>query len=233
MDVVHTRIYNISMVLRKIPLMVGEYYHIYNRGILKNLIFRDEADKKRFIKLLFVCNSDKSVVFKSIQGRSLDEIDRGSTLVDIGAYCLMPNHFHILVKEKIDDGLSIFMKKLLTAYAMYFNTKHERKGILFEGRFKTKHVDSDEYLNWVFSYIHLNPVKLIDKNWKENGISNTKSIENFIQGYKYSSYYDYFLSDRAEKIILKKDVSPEHFSELNDFKELIEEFNSVQGRSLE
>lgn len=221
------------MVLRRTPFIVDEYYHIYNRGILKNLIFLDESDKRRFIKLLFVCNSDKSVVFKSVQGRSLDKIDRGETLVDIGVYCLMPNHFHILVRERTEDGISIFMKKLLTAYAMYFNTKYERKGILFEGRFNAKHIDTDAYLNWIFSYIHLNPVKLIDSNWKENGISDPVVAESFVQKYKYSSYYDYFLGDRTEKIILNKDAFPEHFSKLNDFSELIEEFNNIQGSILD
>ena len=136
------------MTTRKIPFIVDEYYHIYNRGILKNLIFRDEADKKRFIKLLFICNSDKSVVFKSIQGLPLDKIERGSTLVDIGVYCLMPNHFHILAKEQVENGLSIFMGKLSTAYAMYFNTKYERKGKLFEGMFGAKHINiTGRYLN--------------------------------------------------------------------------------------
>ena len=222
------------MTLRKTPFLIGEYYHIYNRGILKNLIFRNEADKRRFIKLLFICNSNKSVVFKTIQGRALDKIQRGETLVDIGTYCLMPNHFHILVKEKVENGLSTFIQKLSTAYAMYFNTKYERKGILFEGRFKSKHIDTDEYLNWVFSYIHLNPVKLIDSNWKENGISDTTAAKNFIQNYKYSSYYDYFLGDRTEKLILDKNSFPDHFSQLNDFKDLIEEFNNIiQGRALD
>lgn len=217
------------MATRKISFVVNEYYHIYNRGILKNTIFLDEEDKRRFIKLLFVCNSDKSVVFKSIQGLPLDKIDRGETLVDIGAYCLMPNHFHILVKEKKENGLSVFMGKLSTAYAMYFNTKYERKGKLFEGMFGSKYVDTDEYLNWVFSYIHLNPVKLIDPGWKENGISSPEFAKSFIQNYVYSSYHDYFLRNRLEKIILNKNAFPENLSQLNDFKELIEEFNNIQG----
>ena len=215
------------MVTRKIIFTVDEYYHAYNRGILKNTLFLDEADKKRFTKLLFVCNSNKPIIFRLVQGRPLDKIKRGETLIDIGAYCLMPNHFHILAKEKVENGLSIFMGKLSTAYAMYFNTKYERKGILFEGRFGAKHVDTDEYLNWVFSYIHLNPVKLIDSNWKEDGISDPKAAEDFMKDYKYSSYYDYFLGDRSEKLILDKNSFPDHFSQLNDFKELIKGLNSI------
>ncbi|MBT3282621.1 hypothetical protein HON59_00530 [bacterium] len=221
------------MSLRKTPFVIGEHYHIYNRGILKNTIFLDEADKRRFIKLLFVCNSSKSIIFKLIQGKALDEIERGESLVDIGAYCLMPNHFHILLYERVEGGISLFMQKLLTAYSMYFNKKYERKGSLFESKFNSKHIDTDEYLNWVFSYIHLNPVKLVDSNWKEEGISNPTKAKNFIDDYKYSSYHDYFLGDRSDKLILSKDSFPEHFSQLNDFKELIEEFNNIQGKALE
>lgn len=209
------------MTLRKIPLVVGEYYHIYNRGILKNTIFLDESDKKRFVKLLFLCNSDQSVIFKLVQGRTLDKIERGETLIDIGAYCLMSNHFHILLYGKVEDGISLFMQKLLTAYSMYFNKKYERKGPLFESKFNSKHINTDAYLNWIFSYIHLNPVKLIDSDWKENGISDPAKAESFMQDYKYSSYYDYFLGDRREKTILNKDAFPEHFSQLNDFNELV------------
>lgn len=220
------------MSLRKTPFVTEEYYHIYNRGILKNPIFLDEADKERFIKLLFVCNSGKPIIFKLVQGKALDEIERGDTLVDIGAYCLMPNHFHILLYEKVDGGISLFMQKLFTAYSMYFNKRYERKGPLFESKFNSRNIDTNEYLNWVFSYIHLNPIKLVDKDWKENGILDTKSAKDFIQNYTYSSYYDYFLGDRVENLILNKDAFPEHFSQLNDFKELVEEFE-IQGKALD
>jgi len=214
------------MVVRKTLFAVDEYYHIYNRGIMKTPIFLDEADKKRFIKLLFVCNSDKPVVFKTIQGLPLDEIERGEALVDIGAYCLMPNHFHILIHERVDGGISMFMEKLSTAYVMYFNTKNNRTGRLFEGTFKAKHVENEPYFNWVFSYIHLNPVKLIDSKWKEYGISDPISAKNFMQNYKYSSYYDYFVGDRPEGAIVNRDAFPEHFSQLDDFGDLVQEFRT-------
>mgnify|MGYP000403919575 CR=1 FL=1 len=96
----------------------------------------------------------------------------------------------------------------LGGYASYFNKKYKRRGSLFEGKFNSKHIDTNEYFNWVFSYIHLNPVKLIDRDWKERGISNPAKAKNFIQNYKYSSYNDYFLKDRSEKVIINKDVFP-------------------------
>jgi putative transposase len=217
------------MATRKVPFIVGEYYHIYNRGVDKRSIFIDKGDYLRFMMLLYLCNGTKSVVMRDIfyQGLPLVEIfniDRGKQLVDIGVYSLMPNHFHILVRERVDGGISMFIEKLATAYVMYFNTKNERKGSLFEGHFKAKHIDSDEYLNWVFSYIHINPIKLIEPNWKEDGISDPTAVKDFVENYKYSSYSDYFIGDRPESAILNKKEFPEHFSELNDLEDLIQEF---------
>ncbi|MBU3925748.1 transposase, partial [Patescibacteria group bacterium] len=176
---------------RKFRFSEGEFYHLYNRGINKMAIFLNNIDKKRFIKLLFACNSKKPVVFKNIQGLPLEEIERGETIVDIGAYCLMPNHFHLLVREKTENGISMFMEKLFTAYSMYFNKKNERTGRLFEGIFKATHANKDQYLKYLFAYIHLNPVKLIDLKWKENSITDKEKAKKFLKEYAYSSYLDY------------------------------------------
>lgn len=220
---------------RRTPFLVGEIYHIYNRGTDKRIIFKNDRDYRRFIFLLYICNNTVSVRTDNLlqQGQSLLElfgVDREDTLVDIGAFCLMPNHFHILLHEKTENGISQFMKKLLTAYSMYFNTKYDRSGSLFEGPFKSKHIDIDKYLNWIFSYIHLNPVKLIDPNWKEDGISDPKSAKNFMKDYKYSSYYDYFIDNRPESRILNKDTFPENFSYLNDFEDIVKEFDSFNKK---
>lgn len=214
---------------RKTPFIVGEFYHIYNRGTEKRIIFQNAYDYKRFMLLLYLCNNSKAVHMSNLlyQGPSLIElfnVKREGTLVDIGAFCPMPNHFHLLLREKVEGGISRFMKKLLTSYSMYFNTRNERKGSLFEGRFKAKHIDTDAYLNWVFSYIHTNPIKLFDQNWKENGMSDPVAVKNFVDNYKYSSYYDYFIGDRIESVILNKKEFPEHFLQLNDLEDLIQEF---------
>jgi len=206
---------------RKLQFSIGEFYHLYNRGINKMPIFLDVFDKKRFIKLLFVCNSRKSVVFKSIQGQSLDEIDRGETLVDIGIYCLVPNHFHLLIKEKTENGISEFVKKVATGYSMYFNKKYERTGSLFEGPFKAKRIDTDEYLKYIFSYIHLNPIKIIDSQWKENKITDRVKAKNYLQKYPYSSYFEYIGGKRQEEKILEKDSFPEYFSQPKEFDDFI------------
>jgi len=214
---------------RKFNFSVGEFYHVYNRGNDKRGIFLNSHDLDRFINLLFVCNSNKPVVFKIIQGESLDTIDRGESLVDIGAYCLMPNHFHLLVREKVEGGISMFMKKLSTGYVMYFNKKNERTGKLFEGAFKATHVDNDEYLKYLFAYIHLNPVKLIDPVWKEKGISDKEKAKEYLNIYKYSSYLDYIGQNREEAALLNKSAFPEYFTDFKEFSDFISEWLGYQN----
>ena len=211
---------------RKINFAVGEYYHVYNRGVEKRDIFLDNDDRDRFQKILYVSNSSNPVVFKTIQRLPLDKIDIGEKRVAIGAYVLMPNHFHILVKEITEGGLTNFMAKLTTSYSKYFNKKHERVGPLFQSRFKAEHVDDDNYLQYLYAYIHLNPVKLIEPAWKEDGIHNRERAEKYLKDYRYSSYLDYSEdgANREEQLILSKTEFPEYFGEPREFKQYLRDW---------
>lgn len=204
-----------------------EYYHCYGRGTEKRKIFLDKKDYKRFIQLLYICNSKNPIHLSNYQKKSFSdifEIDRGETLVDIGTYCLMPNHFHILIKEKKDKNLSLFMQKLITGYTMYFNKKYNRTGSLFESTFRAEHANKDTYLKYLFSYIHLNPVKIIDSKWKEEGIKNNIKTRNFLLGYKYSSYLDYFGEKRPQVRILNTKMFPDYFPTKEEFEKEIYEW---------
>ena len=217
---------------RKSDFSVGEYYHLYSRGTDKREIFLDQKDYYRFVVLLYACNNTDPVnMCKYFQGgktlKGLLNIKREDTLVDIGVYSLMPNHFHLLVKEKVEGGITKFAVKLLTSYSMYFNRKNNRKGTLFESKFKAKHVDSDEYLKYLFAYIHLNPVKLIDPKWKENGIPDRKKVQKYLSEYSFSSYPDYQDKARLESRIINKEVFPEYFTNKDDFDEFIDEWLSL------
>lgn len=215
---------------RNIVFSTEEYYHCYSRGTEKRKIFLDMGDYKRFIHLLFVCNSTKKIHLSDYKKKSfveIFEINREETLVDIGAYCFMPNHFHLLLKEKEDGNISLFMQKLMTAYTMYFNKKYERTGSLFESKFRAQHVSKNRYLKYIFSYIHLNPIKLIDAHWKENGIKNKIQTKKFLQQYKYSSYLDYMGENRAQKIILNYEAFPEYFPSKKDFEQEIFDWISI------
>jgi putative transposase len=214
---------------RKINISIDEFYHGYNRGSEKRTIFTCPADYQRFLNLLYLGNSQEAFSYRDIarglaSGKSIFDYDRGETLVDIGAYCLMSNHFHLLLKESEEGGISKFLLKVCTAYSMYFNKKYEHSGSLFQGPFKAEHLDTDNYLKYMYAYIHLNPVKLIDSKWKEKGINNFVKTEKFLYNYKYSSYLDYLGAERQEKNILSIDSFPEYFREDREFKDFIKDW---------
>jgi putative transposase len=217
-----------SMSIRNIPLVSNEYYHIYNRGNGKNQIFFDDEDYKRFIKLLFVCNSDKKFNFRDdLVDKNIDALDfeRGNQLVYVGAWVLMPNHFHLYLSSssliKDENNITVFMRKLCTAYSKYINKKYNRTGSLFEGRFKSVHVEDEIQAKYLFSYIHLNPIKLIQKNWKEEGIKNRNEVLNFLASYKWGSYLDYLGIKRKENNIINRDNFLNYFSTPKSFNDEI------------
>lgn len=204
---------------RKIEFSIDEFYHVYQRGNNKGSIFIDDLDRDRFIQLLFLCNGENSFEFRNLKNQNIFERDRGVPFADIGCYCLMPNHFHLLIHENRENGITDFMRKLNTAYAMYFNKCHSRTGALFEGTFRAEHADTDEYLKYLFAYIHLNPVKLIDPKWKEKGLRNRIAAKNYLAQYRYSSYFDYLSGDREESAILNRDAFPEYFENKKEFRD--------------
>ncbi len=197
------------MSKRKISFIKGEYYHIYNRGNSKQKIFNDKEDYQIFTKFLRLCNQEERIRLRNVSDHFLKK--DSEPLISIGAYVLMPNHFHILLTEKMDNGITKFMQKISTGYAMYYNQKYKRTGSLFEGKFKSQHLDNDKYLKYIFSYIHLNPIKLIDKDWKENGLKDRDRATDFLKSYQYSSYLDYYGDERAQKYILNRRDFPDYF----------------------
>ncbi len=221
---------------RKINLVPGEFYHIYNRGTEKRQVFTKIYDYERFLSLLYIANSSIRVDLKK-QGSTLSEIlalERGKSLVNICAYCLMPNHFHLIINEKEDGGASKFMQKLITGYTMYFNKTYERSGALFQGRFKVEHADNDNYLSYLIAYIHLNPAKLIEPTWKETGIKDKNQVEKFLDNYRYSSYYDYSGNKRVESKIVNMSALPIYDELPKDFRSSVSQWlnKSEQGSTL-
>ena len=121
------------------PFAVGEWYHCFSRGVEKRNTFGNEYDANRFLMLLYLANGTKAVNLFSFRKLNLENVfsmDRGEPLVDIGAYCLMPNHFHLLLRQATKDGMAEFLRALATSYVMYFNKKYERQGALFQGCIK-------------------------------------------------------------------------------------------------
>jgi len=197
------------MGLRRTPFAVGEWYHCYNRGIDKRTAFRTTGDYERFLQLLYLTNTPRAVHRSNIPHRVTEDIvriPREATLVSIGAYCLMQNHFHLLLHEHTEGGIATFMQKIGTAYAMYFNIKNDRTGNLFNKPFKSRHVGDDRYFQYVIQYIHLNPATLFEPRWKEGFVGDMRALESALKKYRYSSYADFMGETRAIKSILAPDV---------------------------
>lgn len=218
---------------RSVPLVVGETYHVYNRGAHKQNIFTCEADYNRFQLLLYIANQSQSVNLRDLisskkyKGESfvkMFEEERLENLVDIFAYSLMPNHFHMVVRPKKEGGLSEFMRKLLTAYSMYFNTKYDHSGVLFQGPFKSKHIDNESYFRYIFAYTHLNALDLFETGWKEEKVKDLLGARTFMKNYPYSSFFDYSVGGRPEGRILSRDSTPDFLTTQNDLEELLGSF---------
>lgn len=210
---------------RKTPFTENEYYHIYSRGVEKRKIFINLKDYHRFVALLYIMNQDAPFRMdnflreKKKDLKDIFEEKREKSLVSILGYCLMPNHFHIILHENTEGGISKFMGKLLTAYSMYFNTKYERSGPLFTHPFRSEHISSESQFMYIFSYVHLNPLSIIEKKWKEEGVKNKKEVKEFLEKYQFSSYQDFLGIDRPEKVILDFSLIPEYIKEMKmDFK---------------
>ena len=214
------------------PFTVGEYYHVYNRGIDKRKIFFSKGDWKHFQRLMYIRNTDSSAKLNlsRIKDEPLKLVFQGDpgTLVDVVAYAMMDNHFHLLVREKVKGGVTKFMSRFMTSYSMYMNKKYDRTGPLMCRPFKTKHIDSDEYFRWLISYIHLNPIDQIQSDWEDVGVVDKRSTLKFLKEYKYSSYPDYFVDERDESMILNKEALPINIEDLEDLTEMLDEVGQYE-----
>ena len=145
--------------MRKDPLVTGLYYHIYNRGVDKRDIFMSKSDLDRFalsVKEFNTLNPIGSIKDVLLEKKEDSDVGRPNPLVSIVCYCFNPNHFHFIIKQEVDGGISEFFKRLLGGYTKYFNLMHNRNGALFQGRFKSHLIDDDAYFLKIRPYVHLN-----------------------------------------------------------------------------
>lgn len=204
------------MNIRKDPLINGQYYHIYNRSIAKFIIFNSAEDYYRMIDIIkLYCYADFNYKYSRyieleplIQKNILNSIiSTNNVLIEIVAYCLMPTHFHLILKQIVDDGISKYIARMLNSYSRYFNSKLQRTGPLWAGKFKNVLVSNDEQLLHLTRYIHLNPVSinLVDKceSWPNSSYSEYASGQEEICSYQnlfnfMPNQYKKFVKDRRE-----------------------------------
>ena len=178
-----------------------EFYHLLNRGVDKRDIFLDEQDYFRFVHNLFEFNDQENALantyyFKQASQSSdigCPKIERRprKLLVNIHFFCLMPNHYHLLISPLVENGIPLFMKKLNMGYAKYFNEKNDRTGALFQGKYKRVLIERDAHFLWLPYYIHFNPLDLKMPEWREGKIRNSKKAFEYLESYRWSSHMDY------------------------------------------
>jgi REP element-mobilizing transposase RayT len=184
------------MSIRKEEFVIGGIYHIYNRGVDKRTVFEDKQDFYQFLEMLNMFNQDRSLGSLEKYKYPVNIKQRGKTslLVEIVAFCLLPNHFHLILKENIEGGISKFMQKLGTGYTMYFNKKNIRSGSLFQGKFKSKLIETQEYLEYLSVYVNLNfKIHKVDKKLT---LLQKKKYEG--AGYR-SSFHEYIYKEIKHK----------------------------------
>lgn len=154
------------MPARFIPLANDEFYHVFNRGVAKLPIFHTKRDYQRFLFTLDYYRFREppmklSYFFQlSVEDRNklLDSLYKNAdTLIELYCYCLMPNHYHMLMRQVTDGGISLFFRRIQDSYTKYLNIKIDRVGPLFQGTFKAVRITKDEQFLHVSRYIHVNP----------------------------------------------------------------------------
>lgn len=180
----------------------GEYYHVYNRGVDKRTVFQDKKDLSVFLAHIQKLNTQKTLGGL----RKLQFKGRGSTsyskLVEIVAFCLNPNHFHMILTPVVEGGIEKFMQKVGTGYTMYFNDKYDRSGSLFQGRYKVKHIATNEYLLYLGSYVNL--------NYMVHGLG---------EGDLYVSSWNEYVSHETGKRLVNSDILLGQYKDKEDYRE--------------
>lgn len=209
--------------------VTGEFYHVFNRGVDKRKIFVNQYDVERFLESMQVFNSVSpigSLYEKSFEKKLGGETPKSERLVNFISYCLNFNHFHFILEQVSDGGISEFMKRM-GGYTWYFNNKYKRTGALFAGTFKSRHIDSNEYLLHLSAYVNLNnrahqlggeTPKLVRSSWDEyigGGGSKTQSkndlcdkgiiLEQFRNAKEYSAFALESIQDIVERKRMKKE----------------------------
>ncbi len=205
--------------------MVGDIKHIFNRGINKNEIFVDNHDRERFIESLYKFNNEGQAV-RSEAESFLNNPPPQEKIVEILKWTLMPNHFHLLLQEKVGGGISEFVRRLGNGYTKYFNIKHKRSGFLFQNRTKMVLLENNRQFLYIPYYVDLNILDINFPNWKQKGLRDTDKALEFMKDYRWSSFADYFNQrERDLSCIINKELFYDLF-DLNNklYKKELKEF---------
>lgn len=214
-----------------------ELIHVLSRGVDKRKIFMDDQDYFRFIHDLFEFNDQapvSTIAYNNFQKYKYDVIARRQVvfeeerkprklLVNLHTFCLMPNHYHLLLNARVESGVSKFMKKLNMGYARYFNERYKRQGTLFEGRYKSVPIKSDAHFIHLPYYIHLNPLDIISPEWRNRELKNFPQAIQFLNSYRWSSHLDY-AGIKNFPSVTQRDFLMKFFGSSNEYKKSIKKW---------
>lgn len=191
--------------------MVGDIYHICNRGIRKEKIFDNEADYFRFVLNLYRLNNKGESLRINPHRKSIDSFPEQDKIIEVLKWTLLSNHYHLLLYEKVDGGVLEFVKRLGNSYTKYINIKREASGYLFQNSARIIQIKHNKHFLYVPFYIDLNLLDLIYKKDEHRKIDEKKSLE-FFKNYKWSSFRDYFGDQNSSfSKIINKDLFYETF----------------------
>ncbi|MCK9577972.1 transposase [bacterium] len=227
--------------MKRIFFETDEIYHVYNRGTDKRDIFLEKSDYAKFLDYLVDFNNLKPIDKEKLKEERRKSLKRGQALecldieddplVDVLGFCLMPNHFHLLLRQRMDGGIAKFIQRVATGYVMVFNTKQKRSGCLFQGRFKATHINTQEYLDYLIFYIHFNPLSLIRNSW----LNDKKLLIDFLAEYQWSSHIDYLSMDETSNSPIEKSFFYDNFKnnkvymkKSKEWLEIIQEKNKMK-----
>ncbi|QQG42384.1 MAG: transposase [Candidatus Giovannonibacteria bacterium] len=193
--------------MRKFRFTNGEFYHVYNRGVDKRDIFLDGYDFERFLQGMEDFNSVKPIgsIFEH-SFRKLLLSNRIAKLVDVVCFCLNPNHYHMILRQRVDNGISEYMRRIGTGFTQHFNFKYHRTGVLLQGKFKAKHINSNEYLLHLSAYVNLNN--------KAHRIKGNKKFR--------SSWEEYFSKQKSKSSLCRSAIILEQFDSADEYRKFAE-----------
>lgn len=221
-------------MLRKEKFAPGEYYHIYSRTILNTPGFKNNKNADRLAQAFLLANSTKSSeAFRYLRNTENAQLERaieiareGEKFVNVLCYCIMPDHYHLLLEELKDNGITNFVRKCNTSIAKYVNIKTNRLGPLFESRFKAKHINTNEYLLHLSVYIHLNPLDIISgKEWREHKLKNWDITKKELLLYPWSSLKYFLNRDYKNPIISGEEIILKQFNNKKEYELFLREWS--------
>ncbi len=217
------------MPVRKIKFEKGKFYHIYNRGIGRESIFLSDKDAYRFLQAIYLSNNSRtflgiSELERNKSGYSIEEIEKMlkknkiyvNRLVSVCALCLLPDHFHLILKERQKGGIARFMQKLGTSYGKYFANKYIRKGSLFQGRFKAIKIKNDSQVANALAYVNcVNPAEISEPHLRIKGVENFKKVWDETDAYQWSTHQEFM--GRRKSVFLDKSAFLKVFPSLKSY----------------